>query len=269
MPPWRAVFFDLFDTLVTFDRTLLPLVTVGDRTHPSTAELLFAAVSPHHPHLERGRFHRALTTLLASLREEREADHREISSDTRFLRLLAALSEESPPGEGGEPVHGVPLPSPPSIPPLSTLAHSLTDLHMGALTGAVVLPPHHRKVLETLERRVPLALVSNFDCARHGRNLLQRLDLNRHFREVVISDEVGWRKPHPQLFLAPAKALGLEPQEVLFVGDTPESDVAGALAVGMGAAWFNPRSKAYPAALPTPTLELRNLEELPNLVSLR
>jgi putative hydrolase of the HAD superfamily len=63
----------------------------------------------------------------------------------------------------------------------------------------------------------------------------ERLDV------AVFSSEVGWRKPHPAIFERALEALGVEPADVLFVGDTLATDVAGAAALGMHtcqALWF-------------------------------
>jgi HAD superfamily hydrolase (TIGR01549 family) len=86
------------------------------------------------------------------------------------------------------------------------------------------------------ERRVPLALVSN------GPNDMQRaalanLGVERHFRAVLISGDrdVARRKPDPRIFELACTALETMPQETVMVGDDPDSDIAGARAVGMDA----------------------------------
>lgn len=54
------------------------------------------------------------------------------------------------------------------------------------------------------------------------------------FDDVVISGEVGLRKPEPEIFLLAAKRLGLAPVECVFVDDM-EPNVEGARALGMTA----------------------------------
>jgi HAD superfamily hydrolase (TIGR01549 family) len=87
-------------------------------------------------------------------------------------------------------------------------------------------------VVHELARRVPLALVSNFDQPRHVLALLEGARLTDAFRVRVISAEVGMVKPDPGIFSIALQALGLPAGEVLHVGDTSE-DVDGALAAGM------------------------------------
>jgi FMN phosphatase YigB (HAD superfamily) len=48
-------------------------------------------------------------------------------------------------------------------------------------------------------------------------------------------------KPHPEIYHDALRALDLEPQEVVMVGDSLKADVAGAQALGMIAVWRKPR----------------------------
>jgi FMN phosphatase YigB (HAD superfamily) len=68
------------------------------------------------------------------------------------------------------------------------------------------------------------------------RIILERLGLAKYFSAMTFSDEIGLRKPHPEIFKRTLAALGVEPQEALHVGDTLASDVNGARGVGMLAA---------------------------------
>ena len=50
---------------------------------------------------------------------------------------------------------------------------------------------------------------------------------------ATFSDEAGECKPAPGIFHRTLAALGIKPQEAVFVGDTPELDVTGPQRVGM------------------------------------
>jgi putative hydrolase of the HAD superfamily len=50
---------------------------------------------------------------------------------------------------------------------------------------------------------------------------------------LVISSEIGYRKPHAAFYAAACTSLGLPPEEVLCVGDDPENDVRGAERAGL------------------------------------
>jgi putative hydrolase of the HAD superfamily len=86
--------------------------------------------------------------------------------------------------------------------------------------------------VEALRRRgLRLAVVSNWD-SRLTR-ILEEHGLRTRFDTVVISAEVGWRKPHPAIFRRTLEALGVAPGEVLHVGDSVGDDVEGARAAGV------------------------------------
>ncbi|WP_176473782.1 HAD family hydrolase [Actibacterium ureilyticum] len=52
---------------------------------------------------------------------------------------------------------------------------------------------------------------------------------------MILSYQVGFLKPEPEIYGCVAKALGLERAEILFIGDTPSADVEGPKAAGMQA----------------------------------
>ncbi|MCE1180116.1 HAD family hydrolase [Actinomycetota bacterium] len=53
----------------------------------------------------------------------------------------------------------------------------------------------------------------------------------------VYSSEVAWVKPHPEIFLAAAEAVGVAPERCVYVGDRSYEDVHGPQQVGMRAIW--------------------------------
>lgn len=110
-------------------------------------------------------------------------------------------------------------------------------------------------VLDKLKGRVALGSISN------GVSDLQAIGLAGHFRFSVAAHQVGCVKPAAAIFLAACTALGVAPEEALYVGDDPELDVAGAQGVGMRAAWINRFDRVLPAHI-VPELHCRDLHEL-------
>jgi FMN phosphatase YigB (HAD superfamily) len=51
----------------------------------------------------------------------------------------------------------------------------------------------------------------------------------------VSSAEVGVGKPHPAIYERALEVAGVEPAQAVMVGDSPDTDIAGALALGIGA----------------------------------
>jgi putative hydrolase of the HAD superfamily len=81
------------------------------------------------------------------------------------------------------------------------------------------------------ERNISLAIASNWDDRLP--KLLRELSLSPHFDHQFISSFVGHVKPEAAFFNHALKMMGLEPNEVLHVGDDPVEDVTGAMGVGI------------------------------------
>jgi putative hydrolase of the HAD superfamily len=81
------------------------------------------------------------------------------------------------------------------------------------------------------ERGLILGLISNVD--RDVAHLYQGLGLSNWLEVMVTSQEVGFNKPHPEIFKAALKQAGVEPTEAIYVGDQYEIDVVGSNKAGM------------------------------------
>jgi putative hydrolase of the HAD superfamily len=93
-------------------------------------------------------------------------------------------------------------------------------------------------VLSTLEARgFRMAVICNTGRTpgKVLRVILERLGMGKYFSVQTYSDEIGLRKPRPEIFQQTLAELGVQPSEALHVGDTLASDVAGALGIGMRA----------------------------------
>jgi HAD superfamily hydrolase (TIGR01549 family) len=95
------------------------------------------------------------------------------------------------------------------------------------------LDPDCHTVLETLQKRKTLALISNFDHSPHVKNMLRQMDLVKYFTAVIISEEVGLKKPDPLIFQLALSRTGLKAEEVIHVGDNIKDDIAGAVSAGI------------------------------------
>ena len=95
-----------------------------------------------------------------------------------------------------------------------------------------------------------------------------QMGLDPFFEFSIYSSDVPYRKPHPSIFELAISYLKLEPKEILFVGDSPAHDIAGAQNVGMQAAWINRNGKELPAGI-HPEYEVRTLTDLLEIGSVK
>jgi HAD superfamily hydrolase (TIGR01509 family) len=122
-----------------------------------------------------------------------------------------------------------------------------------------------RGVLRSLGRRHTLGLVTSGDRRRVMRQL-RAFELTRTFRARVCGGDTPEKKPHPAPLRMALEKLKLEPEECIYVGDTPE-DLEMARAVGMPAVAVLgpfPTEKRLRAA--KPEFLLKRLTDLPKLL---
>ena len=126
------------------------------------------------------------------------------------------------------------------------------------LDGAVNL-------LNTLKGKIKLGIITNgFTELQQIR--LERTGLHKHFDLLVISEQVGVAKPHPAIFEHALSQMGHPaPENVLMVGDNPESDILGGNHAGLDTCWLNMHNKPTPEGI-VPHYQLASLSELENLL---
>jgi putative hydrolase of the HAD superfamily len=100
-----------------------------------------------------------------------------------------------------------------------------------AEAGVWELYPEVPGVLEQLQPRFHLAVVSNFD--GRLRLILQHLDISKFFPNVFVSSELGADKPDPEIYRRALRLMKRKPNEALHVGDDPKRDWEAASAAGL------------------------------------
>ena len=96
--------------------------------------------------------------------------------------------------------------------------------------GSFLFPGVEQTLTALQAQGLPLALVTNKPTPFVA-PLLEALNLARFFSVVIGGDDVKNKKPHPEPLLLVAEKLGIEPQALLFVGDS-RNDILAARAAG-------------------------------------
>jgi FMN phosphatase YigB (HAD superfamily) len=230
---------------VSFDRERLPTIEVRGKMIRSTAGRLYELLRAHAPAVTLPACYDALLASWQEAERQRAIDHREVSAPERFRDFFTRLALE----------------------PAPAVAQAMIDAHRSALAAAATFPAHYGPLLRRLARTHRLAVVSNFDYSPTALAILDAAGVRDLFAAIVVSDQVGWRKPRPDIFHHALEAAGADPARTLFVGDKAELDVAGAQRVGMDAAWINPGREALPEGVHPPEYEIRDLAELEPIVT--
>jgi HAD superfamily hydrolase (TIGR01509 family) len=99
--------------------------------------------------------------------------------------------------------------------------------------SSLELNPCTRPILVRLFKRYKLGLISNFTYAPVIYAALRKVGINRFFSAVLVSEDIGWRKPNRKIFQEALCRLGVKADETVYVGDSPVEDIGGATAAGM------------------------------------
>jgi FMN hydrolase / 5-amino-6-(5-phospho-D-ribitylamino)uracil phosphatase len=219
----RAVTLDL-------DDTLWPFAPIAQRIQSA----LRAFLDEHAPNTSREFDAVRSMALLEAVRKERPDLAHDLAETRReALRRMLRAADEDP--ALAEPAFRV-----------------LNDARQ-----QVDLYPDAREALARLGSLGPLVAVTN------GNADLTRIGLDDAFDGVVHAERVGVAKPDPRIFAIAAERAGVPPQEILHAGDDLHTDVGGALAAGMQAAWVH---RHLEGETPDGVLRARDLLHLVELV---
>jgi len=137
-------------------------------------------------------------------------------------------------------------------------ANAFAEAFAGQTTMKDLVPT----VLEQLRHRYKLGVISNFALPPGVKKTLERFDLAKFFDVILISGEVGWRKPSPRIFQKALLSLEVDASETVFVGDSPLLDIEGAKRMGMKTVLVR-KSLTEGRETGNPDAVINELDELP------
>jgi putative hydrolase of the HAD superfamily len=170
------------------------------------------------------RFEPALFSTYADFERRCADDHREFSVTEVMTAFLTTALGGRPPGP-------------------DTVA-AYVDTYIAEWNAGVRYLAGLDALVAKLRTEFRLAVVSNTHTPTLVPNHLAALGLSEAMDAVVLSVEVGRRKPHPAIYRAALERLGPHPRDAVFVGDTYEADFAGPRRAGMAAVLIDPAREA-------------------------
>lgn len=204
---YRHLFFDLDRTLWDFD---------------TAAEVAFEKIYEQYHLKDLGipsahEFHEVYHPLNEKLWELYRADQitKEELNRTRFMKPLEHYG-----------IHD------------EALADHLSEDYVYWSPRIVRLVPGTMELLDYLKPKYHLHLITNgFEEVQHTK--LSGSGLEPYFETLTVSEEVGVKKPNPEIFHYALKKAGATPEESLMIGDEMAVDIDGARAAGMDQLLFN------------------------------
>jgi phosphoserine phosphatase len=114
--------------------------------------------------------------------------------------------------------------------------------------------------LDYLSRYYPLAILTNGTPDLQSWKITTT-GIEKYFKEIVISTEVGYGKPERQAYEILLSRLDVKASDAWMIGDHLERDIRGAQAVGMKTVWVN-RDRVTRDESIVPDLEVTDLKQL-------
>ncbi|MCG8350468.1 MAG: HAD family hydrolase [Chloroflexales bacterium] len=144
--------------------------------------------------------------------------------------------------------------------PDDALAADLNALYLKHRFEDIELYPDVLPCLDDFRADYTLGFISN------GNGYPERCGLPDRFSFVMLSQDVGIEKPAAGIFLAACQQAGCALCELMHVGDSLASDVAGANRVGAISVWLNRNGVSNTSNI-APNYAIRSLTELDRIVS--
>ncbi len=94
-----------------------------------------------------------------------------------------------------------------------------------------------KEAYDAIAEKYPVGIITN-GFAETQWLKIEQFGFKETARQIVISEEVGVMKPHPKIFDHSTELVGVERESILYVGDSPTSDVKGGKSAGWQVAWF-------------------------------
>ena len=252
MSSLRGVIFDYGNTLVRLDpairtaRTDYADVVAGPGSERLAAFLLREGV------LGAG----GTAVFVGRFLEARERNRARAEAEAREIPAVRSLRET---------LGGLGL----TVPPDPVLERAVAE-YFTAEVELIRPMPGAAELLESLSARgLRLAMLSNATSGAYVRDTVSRMGWSGRFDPLVVSADIGIRKPRAEAFRAVLDRWDLDPREIAMVGDSLYHDVEGAQAMGLVTVRLTaiPNSFDAKAARSTPpTHSVSSLEELGRLL---
>ena len=124
------------------------------------------------------------------------------------------------------------------------------------------LVPGAKEMLENLQAKGYRLFAASNSFGHLQRSRLERAGILKYFVDTYISMDIGYDKPDVRYFEEALRRCGLQPNEVLMIGDSLTTDILGAQAVGMDTIFVDRRREG----LAVSGLVVRDLNEIADLI---
>jgi putative hydrolase of the HAD superfamily len=213
MPTVKGIGFDLFGTLVLQERF----------SFDQCLDALYGSLQSSGFPLEKDTFLPLYRQVNRRFVEQARADGRETYNRLWVAGALCSLGC--------------------AVDPADARVEAAVEAYFAPFIRSCEPIPGTHDMLTHLNGRYRLGVVSNFTHPPVVEQILARVGLKRFFDAIIISGRLGVCKPHPAIFNELTRRLALASDEIMFVGDELQADIAGAQRAGMQTVWMTYRQR--------------------------
>lgn len=144
------------------------------------------------------------------------------------------------------------------------LVNEINEFYFSSLKRQSGLQPYALELLQYLKKKsYPLFILSNgFSEVQFAK--METAGIRDFFSGVILSEEIGVNKPHPDIFYHALKKAGSLPNETIMIGDNYDADIIGAQSVGIDQIYYNTGHTEITGIIPTYTVF--SLNEIPDIL---
>lgn len=227
----KTVMFDLDDTIYDHKHHRLCGLQALQNVHPRLSEVPLAELEWEHERLLSGNYTKVL-------------DRQQTTEESRLERMRLLFEN-----------YGIPL--------TDEETRRYTSLYRKAYDENTRAVPGVLDLIKALKPSVSIGVVTNglHDIQLQKLRVCQAETLADY---IVISGDLGVRKPEKVIFEYALSQSGAKPEEAVLIGDSWELDILGASGCGISTIWINRYDKPCPVS--GLTLEVRSFEETQKIV---
>src|ERR1035437_8450782 len=142
------------------------------------------------------------------------------------------------------------------------LSNSLSEEYIRIAPYKTNLFPDTHEVLTYLKEKYVLHIITNGFVETQFKKM-NSSQLTNYFSEIIISEQTGFKKPDPDIFIHAIEKANTNADESLMIGDNLDVDIAGARSANIDQVYFNPNKIAHQHLT---TYEISSLIELKNFL---
>lgn len=146
------------------------------------------------------------------------------------------------------------------------ILRDIVDIYMSCWQKNVHVCKDTLELIPILSSRYKLGIISNTHYPNLVPNILNSVDLKEYFCSIILSVEIGRRKPCKSIFQHSLHNVGVESKDCCFIGDSFEEDIIGARNAGIPAIQINRGNLKVNNA---ETIYINNLYDLEPLINFK